>query len=81
MAIDYQETEATFKEVVSIQEVDALMEWLLANPDATINLKDCEHLHLAALQALAFARRPIIHWPDDQTLTSWIEPLLLQPEG
>ncbi len=81
MAIDYQDSEATFKEVVSIQEVDELMEWLLANPDATINLEECQHLHLAALQALAFAKRPITAWPKEETLTLWIKSLLTQPQG
>lgn len=81
MAIDYQDTQATFKEVVSIQEVDALMEWLLAHPDATIDLQDCQHLHLAALQALTFAKRPITAWPTEETLTLWIKSLLTQPQG
>lgn len=81
MAIDYLESEATFKEVVSIQEVDALMEWLLANPEGTINLKECQHMHLAALQALTYAKCQITEWPDDESLKRWIERLLTKKEG
>lgn len=81
MAIVYSDNEATLNDVVSIQEVDGLLEWLLANPDASINLSSCVHLHLAALQTLASAHRSVTAWPENDDLRSWIEPLLTTEEG
>lgn len=76
MAIVYSDKEAKLSDVVSIQEVDGLLEWLLEHPDATVNLAECQHLHLAALQTLASSRRTITAWPDNESLKGWITPLL-----
>ena len=76
MPIVYSEKEASFQEVVTIQEVDDLLEWLIANADASIDLTECRHLHLAALQTIASARSKVSAWPKDEQLKGWIMPLL-----
>lgn len=78
MPVDYSENKALLQEVVTIQEVDGLLEWLLANPDASIDLSQCEHLHTAALQTLLSAGRRIESWPDDPQLKGWLAPLFEQ---
>ncbi|TNC83989.1 hypothetical protein [Thalassolituus sp.] len=80
MPIVYSEKEASLQEVVTIQEVDDLLEWLLANTDASIDLAECRHLHLAALQTLASARRKVSAWPQDEAFKGWIKPLLTTGE-
>jgi hypothetical protein len=76
MTIDFKKKEINLREVITIQEVDELLEWLLENPKTTINLADCTHIHLAALQTLASAKRKVTAWPQDNTLKRWIQPLL-----
>jgi len=80
MPIDYSDKEASLKDVVSIQEVDDLLEWLIAHPEASVNLADCSHMHLAALQTLASSKRQITAWPENEKLKGWIEPLLTTKE-
>ena len=81
MTINYSESNAVLKEIVTIQEVDGLLEWLIANPQATIDLSECVHLHTAALQTLISAGRSIDSWPVNPQLTLWIKPLLKQKAG
>ncbi|MCD8522325.1 MAG: hypothetical protein LRY66_09065 [Saccharospirillaceae bacterium] len=80
MTIIYSETEASLSDDVCVQEVDALMEWLLSHPEGRINLKLCRHLHLAALQSLMCVKRPVTEWPDDPGLRYWVEPALSKQE-
>lgn len=76
MTIDFKKKEVYLKDVITIQEVDGLLEWLLENPKTTINLADCTHIHLAALQTLVSAKRKVSTWPQDTKLKFWIQPLL-----
>ena len=80
MSIVYSENEAILSDDIRVQEVDGLSEWLLANPNASINLRQCRHLHLAAVQALICAARHVSEWPEDPDLDYWVRPVLVRQE-
>lgn len=52
MPINYKTNVAVLEGVCGIEEGDALLEWLIANPKGKINLKQTSHLHTALLQIL-----------------------------
>lgn len=76
MAIEYKKKLAIFRDVVSVDEAEGLLEWLQNKPAAKIDLEDCTHLHPANLQVLMAAKNRIIAWPDDVDLCAWLEPAL-----
>lgn len=55
------------------EDAEALLEWLLGNPTAKINLKYCTHMHAAIVQVLLAARPSISHWPDNEALANLLE--------
>jgi len=76
MSIEYKKNQATFREVVSVDEAENLLEWLQNKPGARIDFQHCTHLHPANLQVLMAAKIRIIAWPDDADLTAWLKPAL-----
>lgn len=76
MAIEYKKTQAIFRDVVSVDEAEGLLEWLQNKPAAKIHLGACTHLHPANLQVMMAAKVRIIAWPDDVDLCAWLEPAL-----
>ena len=76
MTIVYQKKTALLREVVTVEEAESLLEWLLNNPKAKLNLADCEHLHTANLQVMLAAKVTIAVWPKDSALRSWLETAL-----
>jgi hypothetical protein len=72
MAIEYKKNLAVFKEVVSVEEAEALLEWLQKKSNARVDLAACTHMHPANLQVL-MAAKPAIHaWPADVGLAAWL---------
>jgi hypothetical protein len=53
---------------IAIEEAEALVEWLRATPDATIDLAACEGLHSAVLQVLLVAAPRLLAPPPDPQL-------------
>jgi hypothetical protein len=45
-----------FRDAVSVDEAEGLLEWLQKNPAARIDLSACAHLHPANLQVLMATR-------------------------
>lgn len=76
MPIEYKKTQAVFSEIVTVDEAEALLEWLQNKPSAKVSLEACTHLHPANLQVLMTAKSRIASWPDDVTLRAWLEPVL-----
>jgi len=72
MAIEYQKNLATFSDVVSVEEAEALLEWLQKNTSARVDLSACTHLHPANLQVLMVAKPAISAWPTDPGLAAWL---------
>jgi hypothetical protein len=72
MAIQYKKNTAIFSDVISVEDAEALLEWLQKNPKGRVDLAACTHLHAANLQVLMAARVPVSAWPQDSTLTPWL---------
>jgi len=75
MGIEFQNNQAIFTAVASVEEAEILLEWLQKNPTATADLSLCSHLHTANLQVLVAAGVTVKEWPEDVALRNWIEPL------
>lgn len=52
MPIRYLKTHAALEGIVSVEDAEALAQWLQERKAAKVHLARCEHLHAAALQAL-----------------------------
>lgn len=76
MAITFKKKIAEFHDVVGVDEAEGLLEWLQKKPSARIDLAPCVHLHPANLQVLMAAKPAVAAWPKDESLRSWLEPLL-----
>jgi hypothetical protein len=76
MAIAYKNNLAIFSEVVSVEEAEALLEWLQKKTAARIDLSACTHLHPANLQVLMAAKPVIKSWPTDVGLADWLKSAL-----
>jgi len=76
MAIEFSKTTAVFQELVSVDEAEALLEWLQKKPSAKIDLSACTHLHPANLQVLMAAKAKVVAWPSSEMLRNWLEPIL-----
>jgi hypothetical protein len=77
MAIEYKKNQAIFRDVVSVEEAEGLLEWLQKKPSAKVDLSACVHLHPANLQVLMAARPTIVAWPRDAALAEWIKSALI----
>ncbi|MBK1719072.1 hypothetical protein [Thiocystis violacea] len=77
MAIEYKKNLAVFHDVVSVEEAEALLEWLQTKRTAKVDLTDCVHLHPANLQVLMAAKPAIQAWPTDAGLSAWLESALV----
>ncbi|GAA0709139.1 hypothetical protein Drose_21470 [Dactylosporangium roseum] len=80
MALELRERTAVLSGVVTVEEVEELAAWLRRTPEAGLDLRNCNHLHTAALQAiLAFAPK-ITAVPDDSFLSARLLPVLDPPK-
>lgn len=76
MPIEYKKNHALFRDVVSVDDAEGLLEWLQNKPAARVDLGACSHLHPANLQVLMAANSRIAVWPNDPDLRAWLEPAL-----
>jgi len=76
MPIEYKNDAAVFREMVSVEEAEGLLQWLQDKAAAKVDLGDCIHLHPANLQVLMAAKSRVTVWPFDANLRAWIEPVL-----
>ena len=72
MAITYHENAATCLGVVSVEDAEPLLAWLVEHQSATVNLAACTHLHAAALQVLMAAGPAVCAWPANEGLAAWL---------
>jgi len=73
MPITFNKNKAVFRDVVIVDEAEALLEWLQNKPSAKIDLAACTHLHPANLQVLMTTKTVVAAWPKDADLRSWLE--------
>jgi len=76
MPIEYAEKQAVFRDVVSVDEAEGLLEWLQDARSAEADLSCCSHLHPANLQVLMAAEIAITAWPENANLRAWLETAL-----
>jgi hypothetical protein len=76
MPIEFKRSSAVFRDVVSVEEAEGLLEWLQRKPVAKVNLASCSHLHTANLQVLMTARPGVSAWPENSDLRAWLETAL-----
>ena len=79
MAIEYKKNRAVFSDVVSVEEAEALLEWLQKKSAAKVDLAACTHLHPANLQVLMAAKAVVSAWPRDTGLAGWLRSALMAP--
>lgn len=76
MAIEYRKKLALLKDVVTVEDAEALLEWLQKKSAARVDLAACTHLHPANLQVLMAARPGVNAWPHDAGLAAWLRSAL-----
>jgi len=52
MGIRYLKKHAALEGVVSVEDAEALQQWLKNHPSPAVNVRKCQHLHAAVLQVL-----------------------------
>lgn len=60
----------------AVEEADALLQQLLANPAAVVDWERCDQAHTAVIQVLLLARPPLRGIPRGTALREWVYPLL-----
>jgi hypothetical protein len=76
MAIEFKKNRAVFRDEVSVEEAEGLLEWFQSRPTAKADLSALNHLHTANLQVLMTAKAGISSWPKNAELRAWLEPAL-----
>jgi hypothetical protein len=76
MPIEFKKQKAVLRGAVTVEEAEALLEWLQNKPAAKADLSACSHLHTANLQVLMAARPGISSWPKNTELRAWLETAL-----
>lgn len=79
MAIEYKKNLAVFRDVVSVEEAEALLEWLQKKPSARADFSACAHLHPANLQVMMAAKPKVVAWPQDESFAQWLKSALSEP--
>jgi hypothetical protein len=81
MPIEFKKSCVIFRDVVQVEEAEALLEALQKKPTLKVNLTACTHLHTANLQVLMAARPRIASWPQDPELRTWLQSVLTPASG
>jgi len=76
MPIEYSKKRVVLRDIISVDEAEALLEWLQNKPAASVDLAACTHLHPANLQVLMAAGSRVCAWPKDAQLRGWLETAL-----
>jgi len=76
MAVEYTKKQAIFKDVVTVEDAEVLLEWLQKKSSARVDLSACTHMHPANLQVLMVAKPVISAWPLDAAFTEWLKSAL-----
>ena len=76
MPIEFKRNRVIFRDVVGVEEAEALLEALQKKPTTKVDLAACTHLHTANLQVLVVAKSSIASWPEDSELRAWVKSAL-----
>ncbi len=72
MSLTFADNRVVLADYVTVEEAESLLEWLLAHPQASLDLSALKHLHAANLQVLMAAGNPVSAWPADPDLAAWL---------
>jgi hypothetical protein len=75
--LELRDRVAMISGVLTVEEVEPLVDWLRSTPRPQVNLRRCTHLHTGGLQALLHFRAKITAGPSDPFLSTHVMPLLL----
>ena len=78
MAIEYKKNQLNFKDVISVEDAEPLLEWLQKKTAVKADFSACTHLHPANLQVLMAAGLSISAWPADRQFCAWLQSALGQ---
>ncbi len=78
MSLEFKKNQVWFKDAVSVEDAENLLEWLQKKANAKVDLSTCTHLHAANLQVLMAARPTIVAWPADASFSRWLKSALGQ---
>ncbi|MBV5310924.1 hypothetical protein [Chromatium okenii] len=76
MPFEAKKTTLIAGELLTIEDAESLLEWLLKHPRGQLDLTACTHLHAANLQVLLAARPKIAAWPQHAPLATWLHTAL-----
>ena len=80
MPIELSASTLIARELLSVEEAETVLEWLIQHPHGQLDLADCTHVHAASLQVLLAARPTIAAWPRHDALADWLQAALLPEE-
>lgn len=72
---------ATLSGVVSVDEVETFVAWLRDTKAPEVDLRDCNHLHTGAVQAMMLFRPKVNAAPANGFLAAQVLPLLAESGG
>ena len=76
MSLEFKRNLVLFKDVVSVEEAEVLLEWLQKKNVVKVDFSDCSHLHTANLQVLMAAKVTIKAWPKEAVFATWLQSAL-----
>lgn len=76
MPLEFKKNQVLFKDVVSVEDAESLLEWLQKKPAAKVDFSACTHLHSANLQVLMAAKPKVSAWPVDTAFSAWLQSAL-----
>lgn len=79
MPFDFTKNTATAGESCTVEDALPLLEFLIANRSAKVDLGPCTNLHTAVLQVLLAAKPKITALPQDAFLARWMAQVLPPP--
>lgn len=79
MSLEFKKNQVLFKDVVSVEDAESLLEWLQQKPAAQVDFSACTHLHPANLQVLMAAKPKVSAWPEDAAFSVWLQSALNKP--
>lgn len=68
MSVEYKKSKLVFIDIISAEDAESLLNWLIKKPAAKLDLSACTHMHAAVLQVLMAAGVSIVQWPRDDRL-------------
>lgn len=69
MGIRYLKKHASLEDIVTVEDAEALFDWLKQQARPAVNLSKCVHLHAAVLQVLLMVRPKVVGAVNDPLLS------------